>query len=71
MVFYNILFLEKTLFTLHSGVLVMFLFFLKVLTLILSLLCQRALADFVSVKSFIIQVYLYLSIQITKNKIGV
>lgn len=58
MVFYNALFLDKKLFTLHLSVFAIFLFLLKVLTLILSLLCQRALQGFVLFKTFVIPVYL-------------
>lgn len=57
MVFYNLLFLDKKLFTL-SSVFGIFFFLLKVLIIILSLLCQRALQDFVFLKTFIIPVYL-------------
>lgn len=56
MVFYNGSFLDK-LFTLHSSV-CCFLFLPKVLTLILSLLCLRALEAFVLLKTFVILIYL-------------
>lgn len=56
MVFYNGLFLDDELFTLHSSVFAIFLFLLKVL--ILSLLCWRALEGFVLIKTFVILIYL-------------
>lgn len=56
MVFYNVLFLDDKLFTLHSSVGYFFLL-PKVLTLILSLLCWRALEGFVLLKTFVILIY--------------
>lgn len=56
MVFYIGLFLDDKLFTLHSSVWC-FLFLPKVLTLILSLLCLRALEAFVLLKTFVILIY--------------
>lgn len=57
MVFYNGLFLDDKLFTLHSSV-CYFLFLPKVLMLTLSLLCWRALEGFVLLKTFVILIYL-------------
>lgn len=58
MVFYNVLFLDDEAFYTAFECVCYLVFLPKVLTLILSLLCRRALEGFVRLKTFVILIYL-------------